>query len=82
MAVEITNNTIIIGLVLQPSDFTGLVKHHLCKVPDTRDLEDEASHLCAAGFPEEELKSFIRSVCKWGNGSKARPRAVFGRVSH
>ena len=67
MAVEITNKTIIIGLVLQPSDFTKLVKHHLDNVPDTRELEHEASRLCATGFAEEQLASFIRKVCKWGN---------------
>jgi len=75
MAVKITNNTIIIGLVLQPSDFTGLVKHHLDKVKDTRELEHEASDLRAAGFPEEELESFIQGVCKWGNFP-----AIAGRV--
>ena len=67
MAVEITNKTIIIGLVLQPSDFTRLVKHHLDEVENTRELEHEASRLCAADFAEEQLTSFIRGVCKWGN---------------
>ena len=67
MAVEITNKTIIIGLVLQPSDFTKLVKHHPVRLSDTRALEHEASRLRAAGFPEERLASFIRKVCKWGN---------------
>ena len=66
MAVEITNNTIIIGVVLQPSDFTKLVKHHPVRLSDTRELEQEASCLRAAGFPEERLASFIRKVCKWG----------------
>ena len=66
MAVKITNNTIIIGVVLQPSDFTKLVKHHPVRLSDTRELEQEASCLRAAGFPEERLASFIRKVCKWG----------------
>ena len=67
MAVKITNNTIIIGFVLQPSDFTRLVKHHLDEWLGTGELEHEASRLRAAGFPEEQLASFIPRVCKWGN---------------
>ncbi len=75
MAVKITNSTIIIGVVLQPSDFTELVKHHPVKLSDTMELECEASDLRAAGFPGKELKSFIRGVCKWGG----RP-ATAGKV--
>ncbi len=67
MAVKITNNTIIIGVVLQPSDFTRLVKHHPVELSDTRELEHKASDLRAADFPKEQLASFIRRVCKFGN---------------
>lgn len=67
MAVKITNNTIIIGLVVQPSDFTGLVKHHPVKLSEIRELEHKASDLRAAGFPEEQLASFIERVCRFGN---------------
>jgi hypothetical protein len=67
MAVKITNSAIIIGFVLQPSDFTRLVKDHLDEWVGTRELEYEASRLRAAGFSEEQLESFIQRVCKWGN---------------
>ena len=67
MAVKITDNTIIIGLVLQPSDFTRLVKHHPVKLSEIRELEHKASDLRAAGFPEEQLASFIERVCRFGN---------------
>jgi len=67
MAVEIANNTIIIGFVLQPSDFTGLVKRHPVKLSEIRELEHKASDLRAAGFPEEQLASFIERVCRFGN---------------
>ena len=75
MAVEITNKTIIIGLVLQPSDFTRLVKDHLDRVKRTRELECEASCLRDADFAEKQLESFIRGVCEWGNY-----RAIADRV--
>jgi hypothetical protein len=67
MAVKITNSAIIIGFVLQPSDFTRLVKDHLDEWVGTKELEYEASRLRAAGFPEEQFASFIPRVCKWGN---------------
>ena len=69
MSVKIAKNTIIIGVVLQPSDFTGLVNDHLgrVRVPKTRELEHEASDLRDDGFPEEQLEKFIRNVCVWGN---------------
>ncbi len=68
MSVKITNNAITIAeIVLQPSDFTRLVKYHLNEWLGTRELEHEASRLCAVGFSEEQLASFIQRVCKWGN---------------
>ena len=67
MAVKITNSTIIIGIVLQLSDFTRLIERHVVEWLGTRELEHEASRLHAAGFPEEQLASFIRRVCNWGN---------------
>jgi len=67
MPVKITDQNIIIGAVLRPSDFTELVELHLSNVQNTRELEHEAGRLCAAGFADkEQLAEFIREVCVWG----------------
>ncbi len=68
MSEKITNHAIAIAeIVLRPSDFTRLVEYHLDEWLGTRELEHEASRLCAVGFPEKQLASFIKRVCEWGN---------------
>jgi len=66
MPIKIIDKDIIIEIVLRPPCFTELVECHLRNVPNTRELEHEASHLCDTGFAEKQLAEFIRKVCEWG----------------
>lgn len=54
---------------LRLSDFPNFLNSWLVKwgAEETEYLEMQGIHLTAFDFPEEDLKNFIKKVCRWGN---------------
>jgi hypothetical protein len=67
MPAQIATNGIILENTTVPfADFTRLIEKHLCCCLDTPEIELKGAELISADFAEQQLESFIRSVCRWG----------------
>jgi hypothetical protein len=44
-----------------------LVETHFNTIPNTHNIEASAITLIREEFPDEQIKTFIKVVCRWGN---------------
>jgi len=63
---------------LQPSAFPGLVQRHPQGIEKALSLETSAHRLLASGYTNQQLSTFIRAVCAWGNYPRTAERVLEG----
>jgi hypothetical protein len=47
-------------------EFPALLQWHYTEY-NTAEVEQHGAEVAAAGFPQDQLREFIRGVCRWGN---------------
>ncbi len=67
MNMIIENDSVCFGISIPLSQMSELAKKHLDTIRGTQDIEIIATDLIREGFQDGKVKTFIKSVCSWGN---------------
>jgi len=90
MPIQILQESVVVGGHNIPFDnFPEWHAHHLNRVNNTQQLEQDGAQLIQDGFPFTNLEQFIRQVCRWGGYpgiagrvlNKNRPQEIIQRFT-